>query len=85
MDKNIALQKAQSLFAKINSEYVDQLGQQETEVGYVFSEPARGGRSIIIGNDGGLLFFASSVNSEEAIQAYRDGKRTPEENFTTPQ
>ncbi len=53
------------------------------EIGMRCYEPIMGGRSVIIGNDGGLLFANSTVNPEDHIQAYKDGKRTLEENFAS--
>ena len=44
-------------------------------LGMRFFEAIRGGRSIIIGDDGGVLIANSSVSIDEHIQAYRDGKR----------
>lgn len=50
-------------------------------VGLRFYEPTRGGRSLILGDDGGVLFANSSVAPDSHIQAYKDGKRTPTEVF----
>lgn len=52
-------------------------------VGLRFYEPTRGGRSLILGDDGGILFANSSVAPDSHIQAYKDGKRTPVESFET--
>lgn len=54
------------------------------EIGLRFYEPIRDGRSIILGNDDGVLFANSSVNPEDHIQAYKDGKRTSQKNFAKP-
>lgn len=46
-----------------------------------FSVPEKGGGSLIIGDDGGVLYADSSVGYSRHLEAYRQGIRTPlEEN-----
>lgn len=46
-----------------------------------FSEPFKGGRSIIIGQDGTVLFADSSIGYDEHLQEFENGRRTPLETF----
>lgn len=49
---------------------------REVEVGYmVYQEDIRG-VAVIVGNDGGALTFGSLTNPDDAVQAYKDGKRS---------
>lgn len=41
-----------------------------------FSMPEKGGHSIIIGEDGGLLYADSSVGYSRHLEMYKQGKRT---------
>lgn len=41
-----------------------------------FWESGRGGGSLIVGSDGGLLFAASSVPFDAHVAAYGQGRRT---------
>ncbi len=77
-----AVKKARILFESLNSDYIDQLHARKIELGYIFSEPAGSKRSIILGSDGGILYFPASVEVQRAIKAYQDGKRTPAEKFS---
>lgn len=42
-----------------------------------FSVPEKGGGSLIIGNDGGILYADSSVGYKRHLEAYLKGIRTP--------
>ena len=44
-------------------------------------EACMGGRSLIVGSDGQVLFADSSIGFDEHLQAYREGLRTPLEDF----
>ena len=76
--------KAKKLLTKIDTQYTGSFNVNEVpEVGYLVTQDVRGGNSVIVGNDGGVLFFTSSVSPEDATQAYKDGKRTPEDQFNS--
>jgi hypothetical protein len=79
-----AQQKAEQLVRKIDPQYTGNFAVKEIpEVGYIVWQDVRGGNSIIVGNDGGILFFNSSVSPEDGIQAYKDGRRTSEDKFNS--
>ena len=42
-----------------------------------FSIPEKGGGSLIIGDDGGVLYADSSVGYKRHLEAYLKGVRTP--------
>ena len=42
-----------------------------------FSVPEKGGGSLIIGDDGGILYADSSVGYKRHLEAYKQGIRTP--------
>ena len=42
-----------------------------------FSVPEKGGGSLIIGDDGGVLYADSSVGYKRHLLAYKQGIRTP--------
>lgn len=57
------------------------------EVGVFFyetrdGESLRGGKALIIGNDGGLLAVGSVRPPQDYVQAYKDGQRTSEDQFS---
>lgn len=79
-----AQQRAEELIRKIDPQYTGNFAVNEIpEVGHLVWQEVRGGNSIIVGNDGGILFFNSSVSPEDGIQAYKDGRRTSEDKFTS--
>lgn len=83
-NKDEALQKAEGLLRKTDPNYSGTFGIKEADgVGYLVWQEVRGGGSIIIGNDGGVLFsnMTGSVSPEDLIQAYKDGKRSDEAKF----
>ncbi len=47
---------------------------------YVY-EDCMGGRSLMVGADGAVLFADSSISFDEHLQAYREGLRTPPEDY----
>ena len=53
---------------------------ENPETMYVY-EDCRDGRALLIGADGSVLFADSSIPYEEHLQAFRDGIRTPLEDF----
>jgi hypothetical protein len=54
---------------------------EEDGILYVW-EPERGGGTLLIGGDGDVLFANSSVNFDDHLQAFRQGKRTDPEKFS---
>lgn len=64
-------------YEKIQDSYVD----LDDSCAIYFSEPVKGGRSIIVSEDGSVLYADSSVSKEEHIQAFLNGVRTPIESF----
>ena len=46
-----------------------------------YSEPVRGGGSIIVGQDGTVLYANSSVEFSEHLKEFENGRRTPRELF----
>ncbi|MEO5499751.1 MAG: hypothetical protein ABIR46_04590 [Candidatus Saccharimonadales bacterium] len=76
--------RAETLVRNIDPQYTGSFKINEiSEVGYHAWQDVRGGSSIIVGNDGGILFFNSSISPEDGIQAYKDGKRSPEGQFNS--
>ncbi|MCA9323523.1 hypothetical protein KC992_00285 [Candidatus Saccharibacteria bacterium] len=81
---NEAKAKAEDLLRKTDPNYSGTFGLKEVDgVGYLVWQEVRGGGSIIIGNDGGVLFsnMTGIVSPEDLIQAYKDGKRSDEAKF----
>lgn len=46
-----------------------------------YSEPVRGGGSLIVGQDGSVLFANSSVKFSTHLKEFKKGRRTPIEMF----
>lgn len=81
-DKQEALAKAKGLLLKRDPSYSGDFQIRTLEgIGYLVHQDVRSGGSIIVGNDGGILFVSSIIPIDAAIQAYKDGKRTSEESF----
>lgn len=47
------------------------------------SIPVKGGASLIVGNDGSVLYADSSVGYSRHLEAFKEGKRTPIDAFDT--
>lgn len=76
--------KAEDLLRKTDPNYSGTFGIEEVDgVGYLVWQEVRGGGSIVIGNNGGVLFsnMTGIVSPEDLIQAYKDGKRSDEAKF----
>lgn len=57
MNKEQALQKAEGLLRKTDPNYSGTFGIREIDgVGYLVWQEVRGGGSVVIGSDGGVLF-----------------------------
>ena len=84
-NKDEALQKAEDLLRKTDSNYSGTFGIEEVEgVGYIVWQEVRGGGSILVGNEGGVLFsnITSIPNLHEVlVEAYKQGKRSDEGTF----
>lgn len=50
-----------------------------------YSEPIRGGESLIVAEDGTVLYANSSVGYTRHLQEFKNGRRTPLEGFKTPE
>jgi hypothetical protein len=46
-----------------------------------FSEPIKGGVSLIVGEDGTVLFADSSIGYSKHLEEFKNGRRTPLEEF----
>lgn len=53
---------------------------EEEKLIYV-SVPEKGGMSIIVGEDGSVLFADSSIGYSKHLSEYKNGRRTPIEQF----
>ena len=53
---------------------------KDTDLFYL-SEPVKGGRSLIVGQDGTVLFANSSIDYDRHIEEFNNGRRTPIEDF----
>lgn len=77
--------KAENLLQKTDPNYSGTFGIEEVEgVGYIVWQEVRGGGSILVGNDGGVLFSnATSIPNlhETLIEGYKSGKRSDESTF----
>jgi|GEM_PF-3404349 len=79
-NKDEALQKAEDLLRKTDPNFSGTFGIEEVEgVGYIVWQEVRGGGSILVGNEGGVLFSnATSIPNlhEKLAEAYKEGKRS---------
>lgn len=48
----------------------------KNQTGFYAYQPIRGGGALAIANDGSVLFANSSVNPEDHLKAFDEGKRT---------
>jgi len=46
-----------------------------------YSKPVKGGNSLIVGKDGSVLYANSSINYDEHMREFENGRRTPLEAF----
>jgi hypothetical protein len=77
MTKEEIVQQASTIFGNSNLKEIEQNSELIENVGYRFWQPTRGGRSFIIGFDGGYLeSYVSSINPQELVNAYKEGRRT---------
>lgn len=82
---NESKEKAEALLRKTDPNYSGTFGIEEVEgVGYIVWQEVRGGGSILVGKDGGVLF--SNITSipnlhETLVEAYKSGKRSDESAF----
>jgi hypothetical protein len=84
-NKDEALQKAEDLLRKTDPNYSGNFGVEEVEgVGFIVWQEVRGGGSVLVGSDGGVLFSnATSIPNlhETLVEAYKNGKRSDENAF----
>lgn len=80
-DKNKQIELATMLLKvdlKKNNEYVHDI--EGLNAIYV-SIPEKGGASLIVGEDGNVLYANSSVSYDVHVSEYKNGRRTPIEAF----
>lgn len=61
---------------KVTDENNLKIVELDTDKAIYMYEENRGGNSIIVGEDGSFLFFASSVDFSKALEEFRNGKRS---------
>ena len=77
MNRNEQIKLAAKLLM-ITAEQAEKYSGQIDEVSAMyFSIPEKGGGSLIIGDDGGVLYADSSVGYKRHLDAYKQGIRTP--------
>ena len=60
---------------------VENSGEIEDLSALYVSIPEKGGPSLIVGDDGSVLYADSSVGYTRHVEAFRSGTRTPIESF----
>ncbi len=77
MNRNEQIKLAAKLLM-ITSEQAEKCSGRIDEVSAMyFSIPEKGGGSLIIGDDGGVLYADSSVGYKRHLETYKQGIRTP--------
>ena len=71
------IQEKIELASKLLNVSVENLNACYGEIADVSSIPQKGGGSLIIGDDGSVLYADSSVGYKRHLEAYLDGIRTP--------
>lgn len=76
-------EKALELAAKLLKVNIDELEGRslENQAGFYAYQPIRGGGALAIANDGSVLYANSSVNPEDHLKAFYEGKRTDVNSF----
>jgi hypothetical protein len=76
-------EKALELAAKLLKVDTSELESRplENATGFYAYQPIRGGGALVIANDGSVLFANSSVNPEDHLKAFYEGKRTSPDLF----
>ena len=81
----LSYREKQELAAKLLKLSLDEVGECSGEIKEInalyVSVPIKGGPSLIVGEDGSVLFADSSVDEEVHYQDFLNGKRTPIEEF----
>lgn len=76
MNKCEQIQLIARLFNLSVEEVENYSGELQEYNALYFSIPEKGGHSVIIGEDGGLLYADSSVGFTRHLQCYLEGRRT---------
>lgn len=77
MNRNDKIKLAAKLLM-ITAEQAEKYSGKIDEVSAMyFSVPEKGGGSLIISDDGGVLYADSSVGYKRHLEAYKQGIRTP--------
>lgn len=77
MTKNEKIELASRLLGVPVDEMKSYCGDIAEIPAVYFSVPEKGGGSLIIGDDGGVLYADSSVGYKRHLEAYLQGIRTP--------
>ncbi len=81
MDRKSQIELAAKLL-KLDVEIVEKYATDLENLNAVYiSEKIKGGRSLIVADDGSVLYADSSIPPQEHIKAFLDGIRTPIEAF----
>ncbi len=81
MDTNEKKRLAAKLFQMDIKEIEENSGIIEELSALYVSIPVKGGASLIVGDDGSVLYADSSVGYSRHLEAYKAGKRTPIDAF----
>lgn len=81
MDREQAIALAAKLMRMTETEAAGLCCQLKQENAWFFSVPEKGGDSLIVSDDGSVLYANSSVGFDDHVKAFRDGIRTPIEAF----
>ena len=68
---------------KLDIKEIENISAYDKSVGALYvSVPVKGGSSLLVGEDGTVLYADSSISYEEHIKEFSSGKRTPLEDFS---
>lgn len=81
LQKKEQIEFAAKLLQLSNAEVEEYGGVIEDISALYVSVPEKGGASIIVGNDGTVLYADSSIGYSRHLQEYKNGRRTPLEDF----
>ena len=76
-----ALELASNLL-KVNKDELESK-PLDNELGFYVYQPVRGGDALIVANDSSVLFANSSVNRDDHLTAFTEGKRTDPSAFNS--
>ncbi|MBQ2942575.1 MAG: hypothetical protein IJD97_10090 [Clostridia bacterium] len=82
MNKNEQIALAAELLKISEEEIKNNCKDLEALKAIYISIPVKGGPSLIVSEDGSVLYAASSVSPAEHVEAFINGIRTPLESFS---